>query len=336
VNLPGILLPKSIFFALLLVSLFVSASFAQKKKKVEFTERTSFSAEEEKFEHSVPLNESAKKALASEQSITDVLREEKLAVENIPEDWFTASEVHLSSTAEVDLVIMGTHFARGAYTSTFWVLRKSAHGYAVVLRDSAHDLTLQETTSHGLRNILTDIVTLRYGSTAEYEFDGDTYRITKRTSEPNGRVPRTDPTKYQSHKEFIQAPGQDPEPMLAQARAWIWQRWRDQELSYVRVSMHGDDGEEQDCSYFIDRDSENGEMQITLKIHRTAWNQDSPSRSRYLVMEDYVSIANEVRRTEPSEGNDQSPRVLSAKEEMPASKYRLQFMEDGVINLLTL
>src|SRR5882762_7595310 len=107
------------------------------------------------------LDESAKKALASEQSIADVLRDQKLSVESIPEDWFTTSEVHLSSPAEADLVVMGTHFARGAYTSTFWVLRKLQGGYRVVLRDNAHDVELQKTRTNGLRSIRSVIVALR-------------------------------------------------------------------------------------------------------------------------------------------------------------------------------
>jgi hypothetical protein len=335
-NHRGFLLPKSLVFTLLLVSFCIPASFAQKKEKIEFTEQTSFSCEEERFEHPVPLNEAAKKALAGEKSIADALRDEKLSVETMPEDWFTASEVHLSGSTEVDLVVMGARLARGAYTSTFWVLRKSAHGYRVVLRDNAHDLELQKARTNGLHNILTAIITLRYGSTAEYEFDGNKYRIATRTSLPNGREPQVDPTKYENSREFIQAPGQDLEPILAEARGWIWQHWRGQQPAYVRVSTHREDDEEQDCSYFIYRASDTGEMQVTLRIRRKTWDQVSPSGPRHLITENFVSIADKLQRTEPSVGNDEPPRVFSGQEEMPASKYRLLFMEDGVIILLTL
>lgn len=105
-NLAGVLLPKSFVSSLLVISLCVPAALAQEEKKIEFAEQTSFSCEEEKFDHPVPLDESAKKALASEQSIADVPRDQKLSVESIPEDWFTTSEVHLSSPAEADLVVI--------------------------------------------------------------------------------------------------------------------------------------------------------------------------------------------------------------------------------------
>lgn len=330
----------SVRYRLLLNILFLGlctpAGFAQNPQKVVSGEQTTFSAEEDKFEHPVPLNESAKKALASEQGIADVLKDEKLSVETMPEDWFTASEVHLSNPAEVDLVVMGNHIARGAYTSAFWVLRKSPEGYRVVFRNDAHDLQLLDTKTSGLRNILTDVITLRYGSTAEYAFDGTTYKIVKRTLQPNDYAAHPNPAKYRTRRAFIQLSGQDQEPILAKARAWIWQRWRAEESSYVRVSTHDDDGEEQDCLYFIDNHSENGEMQVTLKIHRIAWDQDSPSGPRYKVMEDQIVIANQVQRTEPSEDDSQTPKVLSEKEELPSSKYRLHFLDDGMFDLLTL
>jgi len=335
-NFTGVLRPKSFLFTVFLVSLCGSSSLAQKTKKIESSEQNAFSAEEEKFEHPVPLNKSAKKALASEQSVADVMKDEKLSVETMPEDWFTASEVHLSNPAEADLVVMGNHIARGAYTSAFWVLRKSPGGFRVVFRNDAHSLQLQKTKTNGLRNILTAVVTLRYNSTAEYGFDGKTYKITKRTLQPNGYVADLNPAKYRTRRTFIQLPGQDPEPILAKARAWIWQLWQGKKSSYVRVSTHDDDGEEQDCLYFIDDHSENGEMQVTLKIHRIAWDQDSPSGPRYKIVEDQIVIADQVQRTEPSVDDSQAPKVFPENEELPSLKYRLHFLADGAFDLLTL
>src|ERR1700719_4759479 len=115
---------KSFALAFLLASFRVCSSSAQ-TQNTDPNGQTAFSAEEENFDHPVPLNRSAKDALASEQSIADVLKDEKLTVDEMPEDWFTASEVHLSRPSEGDLVVMGNHVARGPYTSAFWVLRKS-------------------------------------------------------------------------------------------------------------------------------------------------------------------------------------------------------------------
>ena len=253
----------------------------------------------------------------------------------MPEDWFTASEVHLANAAQVDLVVMGNHIARGPYTSAFWVLRKSPAGYRVVFRNDAHDLQLQKTRTNGLRNILTAVVTQRYNSTAEYGFDGKTYKITKRTLQPNGYEDHLTSTKYRTRKAFIQLPGQDSEPILAEARAWIWQRWQAKESSYARVFTQEEDGKEQDCLYFIDNHSEDGEMQVTLKIHRATWDQNSPSGPRYKVVEDQIVIANQIQRTEPSVA-PQSPNVFSEKEKLPSSKDRLHFLAEGTFDLLTL
>jgi hypothetical protein len=142
--------------------------------------------------------------------------------------------------------------------------------------------------------------------------------------------------EYGTRRAFVQLVGQHAEPIHAEARAWIWQRWQAQKSAYVRVSTNDDDGEQQDCLYFIDNNSENGGMQVTLKIHRIVWDQDSPSGPRYKVTEDQILIANQIRRTEPSVDDSQAPRVFSEKEELPASKYRLHFLSDGTFDLLTL
>jgi hypothetical protein len=335
-NLAGVLLPNAFLSAVLIVGFCTSPSFGQNKKKLESSQQTSFSSEEEEFEHSVPLDETAKKALAAEQSIADVLRDEKLSIETMPEDWFTAAEVYLSSPLEADLVVMGNRVARGPYTSAFWVLRKSPGGYHVVFRKDAHSLQLQKTKTNGLRNILTAVITLRYNSTAEYAFDGKTYKNTKRTLQPNGDTAQLNPAKYGTRRAFVQLPGQDQEPILAEARAWIWQRWQAQKPAFVRVSTNDDDGEKQDCLYFIDNNSENGGMQVTLKIHRVVWDQDSPSGPSYKVTEDQILIADQIQRTEPSIDDSQAPRVFSEKEEVPASKYRLHFLSDGTFDVRTL
>jgi len=72
-NFVVVLRIKLFVFTSLLVILCVFSSPAQKTREIRSGDQTVFSAEEEKFEHAVPLNKSAKKTLASEQSIADVL-----------------------------------------------------------------------------------------------------------------------------------------------------------------------------------------------------------------------------------------------------------------------
>ena len=326
-KLARILSPKSPFLILWLSSAYLAPAAIPKTNQEASNERTSFTCETEKFVHAVPLGTAAKEALVKEQSIADFMREQKLSPEQISDDWFTAAEVHLASTAENDLIIMGTRISRGAYTAAFWVLRKTGSEYRVVLRDDAHDLVLLKSKKNGLRDISLVVITLRFGSTREFSFDGNTYQIAERTLRPNMPDAQRDLSKYETHKPFIQKLGQDEEPILAEARAWIWQRWQAHKRSFVEVSTQDPDGEKRDCRYIIDDASENRVWQVTLKIHQTVWDQDSPSGPRYLVVEDTLEVVGQVERIFPTEDDTEPPHRLPDKGELPAAKYRLNFLD---------
>ena len=222
---------------------------------------------------------------------------------------------------------MGTRIARGAYTSAFWVLRKAGSGFRVVLRNDAHDLALLETRTNGLRDISLGVANLRSVSTRDFSFDGSVYKISRRTLQPNMPDVQRDLSKYETHKPFIQVLGQDEEPILAAARDWIWRHWQAHKRSYVEVSTQDPDGERRSCQYFIDNESENGEWQVTLKIHQTVWDQDSPSGPRYLVVEDKLEIASRVQRSQPTEDDSQPAKRISDEDELHASKYTLNFLD---------
>jgi hypothetical protein len=327
-NLCGVLRSQSLLFLVVLLNVLVSGAVGQEAKKAVPAEQTSFGSEEEQFEHPVPLSKAARIAIASEQSVADVLKDEGLSADNLPDDWFTASEVHLSGSADPDLVVMGAHFGRGAYTAAFWVLRKLQDGYSVVFRTDTHSLELQNKKTNGLCNILTGLGTLRGIYTDEYAFDGKTYKIVKRTSEPNGYTSNVNVDSYKNRKGFVQLRGQNQEKLLAEARNWIWTQWQSRATAYVRLSTQDDDGEEHDCSFFIEKGSEDGEMQITLKIHEIVWDQDSPAGPRYMITQDDIFVAVDLQRIEPPGGDgDESARVYSLKEEVSAWKYRLRFLD---------
>jgi hypothetical protein len=217
---------------------------------------------------------------------------------------------------------MGTHIGRGAYTAAFWVLRKTGTGYKVVLRDDAQALNLLDERTNGVRGISLSIANLRSVGTWDFAFDGSVYKIAKRTQRPNMSEIQRDLSKYETHKPFIQVLGQDEEPILAEARAWIWQRWQAHKRSYVDISTEDADGERHACRYIIDDLSETGDWQVTLEI----WDQDTPSGPRYLVLEDHLKIASGVERIQLTE-DDSRPHILADKDEIPASKYRLNFLD---------
>jgi hypothetical protein len=157
-NLAGILSPKAwiSYFLLTGFLLFpVNAQITQKKNAVE---QTSFSMEFP-FEQPVPLSEAAKKALATDRGIADVMKDDQLSIESIPKDWFTASEVHLGPNSETDLVVMGLGISLGPYSAGFWILRQTPQGYEIVLAVDTHDLALLDTSTNGLRDINTGLPT---------------------------------------------------------------------------------------------------------------------------------------------------------------------------------
>lgn len=132
------------------------------------------------FEHAVPLNDPAKRALASDRAIADVMKDDGLAVDTIPKNWFTAAEVRLGPPGHTDLVVMGTGISVGPYSTGFWVLRQTKEGYEVVLSTNAHDLALLHTSTNGLRDIEAGLTTGGKAYKEIFKFDGRRYQKSRR------------------------------------------------------------------------------------------------------------------------------------------------------------
>jgi hypothetical protein len=180
---------SALLLAGLVLAGIVAGVSAQENHKSPNPAADSFSAEQEYFEHAVSLNHAAKAALASDQSIADLVKDEKLSAKDMPDGWFTAAEVHLFVPAERDLVVMGTGVGRGANTSTFWILRQTKEGYRVVFREGAHSLSLLSRRTNGFHDVETVVVSLSSHTILRYRFDGKAYRIAKSATHPNGEDP---------------------------------------------------------------------------------------------------------------------------------------------------
>lgn len=327
-NLTGILCRRPNLYVLFLSFLFIGFAGAQQQSPPKVPERLIFSAEEERFENSVPLSLEAKRALATDESIVAALREEGFSAETIPANWFTAAVVHLADPKRDDLVVMGNEIGRGAYTSMFLILSASEPGYRIVFRTDAHDLEILPGRSKGLCNLLTAVVTLRYNSTDEYRFDGKRYKVARRTLQPNGLEVTIDPQKFTNRKLFIQGHGQDSETVRAEARAWTWQQWQARRPCYVQIATKEEDGESDSVIYATDKDQD-GEWQIRAKSRRKQWEPNSHDRNRYLVEKNELAIAAKIERIEPMEDDSQSPRVIPDTDVRPASGYQLNFVDDA-------
>lgn len=189
-NLAGILSPKAWISNFLLTGFLLFPANTQIAQEKEAVEQTSFSMEFP-FEHPVPLSEAAKRALATDRSVADVMKDDQLSIESIPKDWFSASEVHLGPKSETDLVIMGTGISLGPYSAGFWILRRTPQGYEVVLAVHTHSLALLDSSSSGFRDIETVLPTGGQSYVDKYRFDGHRYQKSPPIQESqSSKVPR--------------------------------------------------------------------------------------------------------------------------------------------------
>jgi len=160
-----------------------------------------------------------------------------------------------------------------------------------------------------------------YGSDIEYEFDGKSYQIARRTSKLAGAEVPSNLSGYETREPLIQLPGQSAESVRAQARAWIWEKWW-QTTSYLKIETRDDEADET-TSYYIAPDKK-GEWQITIETHRVL----SATPTQGSITEDRLSVATDIERIEPvPEGSSQLPRIIPDTENVPASEYRLQFLD---------
>ena len=163
----------------LLASFLLTPVNAKAAEKSVTGEQTSFSMEFP-FEKPATLSEAAKRALATDRSIADVMRDEQLSIATIPPNWFQASELHLGPKNETDLLVMGLGISLGPYSAGFWILRPTPHGYKIVLSTHTHDLTLLKSKTNGFRDIETGLPTGGKRYSDRYRFDGHQYQKSSR------------------------------------------------------------------------------------------------------------------------------------------------------------
>jgi hypothetical protein len=316
--------------------LFLCASLAranaQSNPPEHHGEQTSFSVEFD-FEHPVPVNQAAKEALAASPRIVHELKQKHVQPKDLPDEWFTASRVHLGADGESGLVVMGVDGLLGANITSFWVLRRTANGYDLVLDTIAAGLEFSAEKTNGLRNIETFIPGgAAYVGSDEFQFDGRRYQATRRTSQRTGTKVPTDLKGYETHASFVQQTASDT-LTLADARTWIWQHWKARKPFYVTVVEQDDDGSQTTYGLYTSDDSDN--PGLVLEIHKSHWQQDSQSGLRRKVMDDDRWVASDVERVYPAVDKDHDPQIIGDESGVAASVYRLGF-RDGIFWLATL
>lgn len=331
-NLRRWFLLKSSATILLLCASVIRAN-AQASPAKHHGEQTSFSMEFE-FEQPVRLDEAAKEALTTSPRLAHDLKQNHLGPKDVPDLWFMASRVHLGGNGEVGLVVMGWDGLLGANTTSFWILRQTAKGYDLVLDTYAAGLDVLNTRTDDLRDIEISFPGgAAYWGSERFQFDGQSYHVTERTSQTAEiRIP-TDLAKYDTHSPFVQQKDDDTSPALAEARTWIWRHWKTHKRFYVTVVAQDDDGNQ--ATYQLYTSDDSNYPGLILKIHKIKWEQESPSRSRRKIVEDDLWAVPDVERVYPAVDEDHDPQVIPDGADVAASVYRLGFLE-GIHWLATL
>jgi len=302
------------------------------------TEQSDFGIEleAEPVQRPVQLPRAALHALSEDKRVARCLKKNRLRAEQLPSNWFAASVIHLDGRDEADLVVLpggripdtpkGSISPNvcliGANTAQMWVLRKTQASFQVVLSQTGLGMNVLSTRTRGLRDITIGAAVGGYDDEIEYKFDGKSYQIVRRISELVGAKVPGDLTGYETRERLVQLPGQARESVCAQARAWIWQKWRTQK-SYLQIKTRDEEADET-TTYYIAPD-EKGEWQVTIKTRRILRAQPTHSS----IVEDKLSIATDVERVEPGTEESFHAHVIPDTENVAESRYRLQFLDYG-------
>jgi hypothetical protein len=110
---------------------------------------------------------------------------ERQAPSDIPASWFVGSRIHLDGPDEPDLVVLPANGCLlGANVAPFWVFRRTARGFELVLEISVHDLRVLKGRSNGYRDIETWSSTAVTHTTLHFKFNGRRYELTQKKTEP--------------------------------------------------------------------------------------------------------------------------------------------------------
>jgi hypothetical protein len=288
---------------------------------------TSFSAEDDKFPNAVPLPDCVRHLLSSDERVVNTLKYEQLSPEQLPANWFTASEQDLGQTNGKYLLVMGANVMRGANINPFWILRRTANSCDLLLSLGAHDLEVLTTRTNGLPDIrIAASTAVRYFEN-QYSFDGRNYQMVKRTSQPIGEEIPHSLSGFETRKPFVQVAGQSPDPIVCEARAWLWRQWWLEKPSYLKVTLYSKEGDETTTTYFIRKLG--GDLQVMIQTHRILVDRVPHSGARHPTVEDEVVVAADVeRRLALKNSPDRKTNVPENQEASPDS-YELYFNDDS-------
>jgi hypothetical protein len=333
-NRMDFLLCRGSLTLLLVVALTALRTTAQELQETFSHPPKSFSAEDDKLPHPVPLPNCVRRLLASDQHVVNTLKYEQISPEKLPTDWFTASEQDLELTDGTLLVVMGAGLMRGANINPFWIFRQSTNACDLLLTVGAHDVEILTTKTNRLPDIETIALTaVRYFEN-QYRFDGRNYQVVKRTSQPIGEEIPHNLSDFETRKPLIQGAGQSLDPILCEARAWLWRQWRLEKPSYIKVILHSKEGDATTTTYFIRRAS--SDLSLMIQTHRILADRVPHSGALRRSVEDEIVLAVDIERRLALKNNPDRKTKVPENQEVSPDSYELYFNDDSGNNVAIL
>lgn len=129
------------------------------------------------IQHPVSLSPEVLKALLAShpaKETFDILNDSE---RHDPSQLFQAGEVHLSSPAEVDLVVIGLRQMRSVENRWFWIVRSAHNNPEVILFSGGDSLEVTDRKTHGYKDIRVVWMSPLETETTVYQFDGRRYEM---------------------------------------------------------------------------------------------------------------------------------------------------------------
>ncbi len=329
-----LLIYKKSLILLLALGLTTFRAGAQQPEQTFSHPPTSFSAEDDKFPHAVPIPTCVRRLLAIDPDVVHALEYEQLSPEQLPPDWFTASERHLGQSGGIYLVVMAAGMMRGANINPFWIFRHDANSCDMLLSVGAHDLEVLKSRINGLPDIKIASATAVDYFESEYKFDGKNYRIVKRLTQPIGEKLPHNPSDFAARKLLVQGVRQTPDSTLCEARAWLWRQWWLEKPSYLKVILHSKEGDQTTTTYFVRRLG--GDLQVLIHTHQIVVDRSPYSALRHPMVEDQIVLAADVERRLALKDNPDRNTSIPEGQEAPPDTYELYFNDESGNNLAIL
>jgi hypothetical protein len=170
----GIVLKASVALTLAIVA--VGALPARSQDAQPISEQTIF-RESERLTRPAPLTPDVLKLLLATKQAKRVLDSMSDSQRENPARLFQASEIHLNSPDEIDLIVIGNSPMMNADSAMFWVVRSPRKHAAVILACGQDNLEVMRSKTNSYKDIMAYWSSPQETIITTYHYDGNAYRV---------------------------------------------------------------------------------------------------------------------------------------------------------------